>query len=486
MKRVSFTAGLLVAGLLFTAQANAREGQALVQSISGEVTMLVDGGNWLPMQTGELLKSGTVVKTGANSQADLFLGINGSMLRLAANTELKFNRLAIMESPIEPIAQTEMELISGRVIGNVRKLPMGSSYVIKTPKGVAKVKGTVYDINADGELIVLSGKVKYTDRANGKEVLIASGGKYSGGREVKAADDEKAESAAAAPTNAPGFPSFTISVPLRQGVWENQARDQRGGPIDPTLFISPTPTFFGDLIVRSGSEFAPDKLEIVLDASAGSGLKVGDEFKPSDLQLSVGGGAISDDDAIIVVEESAGGGKKLVIKSKTGAPFAAADVAGANAVPVSVAIPTAGGNSVSVDVDLVAPMKPPSLIANVDDTGSAKSINITTDGFTEDEADAYIATIEEQFGDLANFEINGATLNADEVDIITTVVPTGDPSTPFRVEVEIKPKNPDANLGEIDVIAFVPPPVEVVPGAPPLPPIIVPPTPPVDSVITGG
>ena len=77
MKRVSFTAGLLVAGLLFTAQANAREGQALVQSISGEVTMLVDGGNWLPMQTGEMLKSGTVVKTGANSQADCFLGSTG-------------------------------------------------------------------------------------------------------------------------------------------------------------------------------------------------------------------------------------------------------------------------------------------------------------------------------------------------------------------------------------------------------------------------
>ena len=198
--------------------------------------MLANGGKWLPLQTGEMLKTGAVVKTGAKSQADLFLGINGSMLRLAANTELKFTRLAIEQSPIEPIAQTEMELISGRVIGNVRKLPMGSSYVIKTPKGVAKVKGTVYDINADGELIVLSGKVKYTDRANGKEVLIASGGKYVGGREVKAADDEKAEAASAAPAN--GL-SFTIGVPLRQGVWENQPNHQKAGPIDPTLFIPP-------------------------------------------------------------------------------------------------------------------------------------------------------------------------------------------------------------------------------------------------------
>ena len=477
-------AGFVAAGLLFTAQAETRNGQALVQAVSGEATMLVDGNKWLPLQTGQLLKTGAVVKTGAKSRADLFLGINGSLLRLAADTELKFNRLAVEIAPIEPIAKTEMELRRGRVIGNVRKLPMGSSYVIKTPMGEANVKGTVYDINAKGELIVISGKVKYTDRANGREVLIASGEKYVGGRELKAADDEKAAAAADAPADTPGFPGFSISVPLRQGVWENQT-SQNGGPIDPTQFISPIPTFFGDLVVRSGSAFNPDRLEIVLDAAAGSGLAIGQELKPSDLQLNVGGEAISDDDAIIVVEEAPGGGKKLVVKSKTGAPFAAADVAGANAIAVAVAIPTSSGNSVSVDVDLVAPMKPPSLIANVDESGSAKSINITTDGFTADEADAYIATIEEQFGNLDNFEINGETLNADEVDIITTVVPTGDASTPFRVEVEIKPKDPEGDLGNVAEIAFVPPPVEVVEGEVPPPPIVVPPTPPVESPIGG-
>ena len=471
--------GLIAAGLLSSAEANTRDGQALVQTVSGEAKFSVDGDKWLPLQTGQLLKTGAVVKTGAKARADLFLGINGSLLRLDANTELKFNRLAIKVSPIEHMAETEMELRSGRVIGNVRKLPMGSSYVLNTPKGIADVKGTVYDINADGELIVVSGKVNYTDNATGKEVLIASGEKYVGGRELKAADDEKAESAASAPTNAPGFPGFTISVPLRQGVWETQ-------PIDPTQFISPTPTFFGDLVVRAGSEFAPDRLEILLDAASGSALTVGQELNPSDLNLNIGGGAISDDDAIIVVEEAPGGGKKLVVKSKTGAPFAAADVAGANAVPVAVNIPTSGGNAVSVDVDLVAPMKPPSLVANVDDTGAAKSINVTSDGFTADEADTYIASIEEQFGNLDNFEINGQTLSADEVDVITNVVPTGDESTPFRVEVVIKPKDPDADLGTVDTVSFQPPPVAVVPGAPPPPPPpVVPPVPPVISPIDG-
>ena len=476
-------AGLLAAGFLSTAQAETRDGQALVQAVSGEATMLVDGNKWLPLQTGQLLKTGAVVKTGAKSRADLFLGINGSLLRLAANTELKFSHLAIEESPIESIAQTEMELRSGRVIGNVSKLPMGSSYVIKTPKGMAKVKGTVYDINANGELIVVSGKVKYTDRTNGREVLIAAGEKYVGGREMKAAEDEKAAAAAGAPTDAPGFPGFTISVPLRQGVWENQPSHQRAGPIDPTQFIAPIPSFFGALVARSGSEFAPDRLEIALDAATGSALAIGQELKPSDVQLSVGGGVISDNDAIIVVEESVGGGKKLVIKSTTDTPFAAADVAGANAVPVSVAIPTSGGARVSVDVDLVAPMKAPSLITSVDESGSAKSITITTDGFTADEADTYIAAIEEQFGNLDNFEINGQTLSADEVDIIATVEPTGDESTPFSVQVTIKPKDPEGDLGKVDLIAFVPPPVAIVEGAVPPPPIVVPPTPPVVSPI---
>ena len=133
----------------------------------------------------------------------------------------------------------------------------------------------------------------------------------------------------------------------------------------------------------------------------------------------------------------------------------------------------------------MAPMKAPSLITSVDESGSAKSINITTDGFTADEADTYIATIEEQFGNLDNFEINGETLSADEVNITTSVVPTGNESTPFRVEVTISPKDPEGDLGKVNEIAFQTPPVAVVTGDIPPPPIVVPPTPPVISPIGG-
>ena len=237
MKNLFFTAVLFSTGLLFTVQAETREGHALVRTVSGQATMSVDGKNWVPLKVGSVLKTGATVKTSKNGQTDLFLGRNGSMLRLAGGSELTFSRLKIADSPIEPIAQTEMILKSGSAIGSVRKLPLGSSYVIKTPKGEAKVKGTVYEINADGELIVVSGKVEYTDASNGKEVLIAGGEKYSGGRELKASENDQA--AAAAASAAFASPGFNIKVPLVQGIFETE-------PIAPAVFVAPVPVLSPD------------------------------------------------------------------------------------------------------------------------------------------------------------------------------------------------------------------------------------------------
>ncbi|GIT06025.1 MAG: hypothetical protein CM1200mP29_14360 [Verrucomicrobiota bacterium] len=76
-----------------------------------------------------------------------------------------------------------------------------------------------------------------------------------------------------------------------------------------------------------------------------------------------------------------------------------------------------------MDVDLGAPNEGTQLITLSMNPVPPSRLNITTDGFTADEADTYIATIEEQFGNLDNFEINGETLSADEVNITTSVVP---------------------------------------------------------------
>ena len=127
---------------------------------------------------------------------------------------------------------------------------------------------------------------------------------------------------------------------------------------------------------------------------------------------------ISDNDAVIVVEEIIGGGKNWLSNPRP-ARHLSRETSPRPArfrLPYLFQLPVVP--RFSVDVDVVAPMKAPSLVAKVDDTGAAKSINITTDGFTADEADTHIASIQDQLGSLDNFEINGQTLNADEVDIM--------------------------------------------------------------------
>ena len=52
-----------------------------------------------------------------------------------------------------------MDLRNGRILGNVKKLAAASKYEVKTPQGVAGIRGTRYDIRADGTVIVIEGQV---------------------------------------------------------------------------------------------------------------------------------------------------------------------------------------------------------------------------------------------------------------------------------------------------------------------------------------
>ena len=146
---------------------------------------------------------------------------------------------------------------------------------------------------------------------------------------MKAADDEKAE--AAAPANGS---SFTIDVPLRQGVWENQPNHQKAGPIDPTQFIPPR-FFFTASVTRSAT----------------------------------------------------------------------------------------------VDLD-----------------GKIKSFYTLTGGFTENEIEEHFDSIKAEYGKADNYEVGGNKLNADEVDIDVSKVPTGDGL--FRIKTTVKRKDPEGDFGQ--------------------------------------
>jgi hypothetical protein len=109
-----------------------------------------------------VLKSGAVIETAADSQVDMFLGANGPVVRITAATQLTLDKLAFAKSDEETVIDTQMDLKSGAILGNVKKLAKASNYQVKTPNGVCGIRGTEYKISASGAVTVVSGVVNIT------------------------------------------------------------------------------------------------------------------------------------------------------------------------------------------------------------------------------------------------------------------------------------------------------------------------------------
>lgn len=162
------TAGRLVTRLAFGAaflaiaavcQAAVEKGAAKVVALQGPAEISQDGKQWTPLRKGETLHEGSIIRTAGATAADLDLGRNGSRLRIMPNSTVALTALSYTETGVETIVNTQIDLRAGRVLGNVHKLAAASKYEVKTPKAVAGIKGTRYDISSNGKVVVAEGSV---------------------------------------------------------------------------------------------------------------------------------------------------------------------------------------------------------------------------------------------------------------------------------------------------------------------------------------
>jgi hypothetical protein len=133
-------------------------GKAVVRTIRGSAQYL-DGGQWLPLKTGQVLKPGASIRTANDSQVDLFMDDNGPVVRLVENTQLGIDKLNFDATGIDTVIETQLDLKSGRIVGIVKKMAHDSKYEIKTPNGVAGIRGTEYDVSATSVVRVISGSL---------------------------------------------------------------------------------------------------------------------------------------------------------------------------------------------------------------------------------------------------------------------------------------------------------------------------------------
>jgi hypothetical protein len=82
-----------------------------------------------------------------------------NVVRLWENTLMGVDKLTEMRTGADVVTETQLDLKAGHITGSVKKMSAASKYEVKIPNGVAGIRGTVFDISAEGLIKVLSGSV---------------------------------------------------------------------------------------------------------------------------------------------------------------------------------------------------------------------------------------------------------------------------------------------------------------------------------------
>lgn len=186
---------LILVSLVADSQAQTvKQGNAKVRQIRGSAKYSVEGGVWVPLKQGATLKPGTLIQTAPESVVDLDLGENGPVVRVTPNTTIGLDKLTYTGTGADSVIETGLNLKNGTIIGNVKKLAKASKYEIKTPNGVAGIRGTDYVISvkklADGTYEVtftdITGTLVVVAMVNGapQTVVLNAGESWTPGSDV--------------------------------------------------------------------------------------------------------------------------------------------------------------------------------------------------------------------------------------------------------------------------------------------------------------
>jgi hypothetical protein len=173
--------------MVYTLAAQAADqNTAKVVRLKGGARYKMGNNEWRQLKLGDVVPAGTVIQTGDKSRVDLLLGeasapvarpvtsemityqpvAEQNIVRLWENTLMSVDKLTAMNTGADVVTETALELKAGHITGSVKKMSAASKFEVKIPNGVAAIRGTIFDISAEGLIKVLSGSV----------VLVYTGG----------------------------------------------------------------------------------------------------------------------------------------------------------------------------------------------------------------------------------------------------------------------------------------------------------------------
>jgi hypothetical protein len=156
---VACAAALALVGVstLKAAENDGLQGRATAKSVHGNV-QYQSGGSWMPVKVNEQFDPGVVLRTGPDSVCDLSVNGLSSAVRIDADTTMAIPEMTRSSSSRDADTGTMLDLQSGSALGNVKKISANSHYDIKTPHGVAGIRGTDWQVvvvlQPDGRYVV--------------------------------------------------------------------------------------------------------------------------------------------------------------------------------------------------------------------------------------------------------------------------------------------------------------------------------------------
>jgi hypothetical protein len=147
--RIIFACALMLAvagGItLRAAEEGRKEGKATVRTVHGTVQYL-DHDSWLPVKPNMKFAAGVTIRTLADGEADLSVNGTASAVRVSSNTVVQIPTMSYVGTAREGDTTTMLDLKSGSILGNVKKVSANSRYEIMTPHGVAGIRGTDFQL----------------------------------------------------------------------------------------------------------------------------------------------------------------------------------------------------------------------------------------------------------------------------------------------------------------------------------------------------
>jgi hypothetical protein len=162
-KVTSSLAAVMLLSMTTQLPADTQPGKIQVVGLKGTASAFAVGGSPAPIKMKDVFGPGTTVKTDKGSSVDLFFGKNIGTMRLEESGTLIIDKFTLNETGADTVADIQLNLPEGTILGNVNKLSAASKYEIKVPRGVAGIRGTTLLASAAAYFVLLEGALVYVD-----------------------------------------------------------------------------------------------------------------------------------------------------------------------------------------------------------------------------------------------------------------------------------------------------------------------------------